>query len=81
MRAPKPPVLMPAAFMLCQTRQRGWLLLTVVMVVLLVAAGVVMLMSQAHLGLRMTRQEHQEIQQKLNRWPPLLKHREYIDAP
>jgi|TARA_B110001452_G_scaffold66625_1_gene53473 hypothetical protein len=51
------------------------------MVISLVAAGVVMLMSQAHLSLRMTRQEHQAIQQTVNKWPPLLQQRVYVDAP
>ena len=60
--------------------QRGWLLLAVVMVVLLIALGVAMLMSQAQLSLRSVRQEHQALQEKLNRWPPVLKNRHYVDA-
>ena len=50
----------------CRCSQQGCLLLTVVMVILLVAAGVVMLMSQAHLSLRITRQEHRAIQQMVS---------------
>jgi|TARA_B110000261_G_scaffold29544_1_gene33453 sensor domain CHASE-containing protein len=60
--------------------QKGWLLLAVVMMVLLVALGVAMLMSQAQLSLRSVRQEHQALQEKLNRWPPVLKKRHYVDA-
>ncbi len=61
-------------------RQKGWLLLSVIMIVLLIALGVVMLMSQAQLSLRSVRQEHQAIQVKINQWPPLLNHRAYVDA-
>jgi|TARA_B110000503_G_scaffold55267_1_gene88707 sensor domain CHASE-containing protein len=60
--------------------QKGWLLLAVVMMVLLIALGVAMLMSQAQLSLRSVRQEHQALQEKLKLWPPVLKHREYVDA-
>jgi len=61
-------------------RQKGWLLLSVIMIVLLIALGVVMLMSQAQLSLRSVRQEHQAIQVKINQLPPLLNNREYVDA-
>jgi hypothetical protein len=46
-------------------------------VVLLVAAGAAMLMSQAQLGLRSARQEHQALQQRIDLWPPMLANREY----
>jgi sensor domain CHASE-containing protein len=62
------------------SRQQGWLLLAVVMIVLLVALGVVMLMSQAQLNLRSVRQEHQAIQEKVSQWPPLLDNRESVGA-
>lgn len=81
MCVPNPSGFVPHLMPCCRYSQQGWLLLTVVMVILLVAAGVVMLMSQAHLSLRMTRQEHQAIQQTVNKWPPLLQHRVYVDAP
>jgi predicted PurR-regulated permease PerM len=61
-------------------RQKGWLLLAVLMIVLLVALGVVMLMSQTQLSLRSVRQEHQAIQEKINQWPRLLNNRESVDA-
>jgi len=61
-------------------RQKGWLLLAVMMIVLLIALGVVMLMSQAQLSLRSVRQEHQAIQVKINQWSPVLNNREYVDA-
>ncbi|MFT5929899.1 MAG: sensor domain CHASE-containing protein [Oceanospirillaceae bacterium] len=61
-------------------RQKGWLLLAVLMIVLLVALGVVMLMSQTQLSLRSVRQEHQAIQEKVNQWPRLLNNRESVDA-
>ena len=63
-----------------KNRQKGWLLLVVVMIVLLVALGAVMLMSQAQLSLRSVRQEHQAIQDKVIEWPPLLDDREAAGA-
>jgi len=70
----------PASGLTKMHRQKGWLLLSVIMIVLLIALGVVMLMSQAQLSLRSVRQEHQAIQAKINQWPPLLNNREYVDA-
>lgn len=58
-------------------KQQGWLLLAVLVVVLLVAAGAAMLMSQAQLGLRSARQEHQALQQRIDLWPPMLANTEY----
>ena len=63
-----------------KNRQKGWLLLAVVMIGLLVALGAVMLMSQAQLSLRSVRQEHQAIQDKVIEWPPLLDDREAAGA-
>ena len=57
-------------------KQAGWLLLAVLVVVLLVAAGAAMLMAQAHLGLRSVQQEHQTLQDDIDKWSPLLTSRE-----
>jgi len=61
-------------------KQKGWLLLAVVVIVLMIALGVSMLMSQARLSLRSVSQEHQALQEKINQWPPLLNNRKYTDA-
>jgi predicted PurR-regulated permease PerM len=61
-----------------RNRQKGWLLLAVMMMVLMIALGVVTLMSQSQLSLRSVRQEHQAMQEKINQWPPLLNKRKYV---
>jgi len=53
-------------------QQKGWLLLVVIMVLMFISVGAVMLMSQAQLGLKSVKQEHQAIQEKINQWPQVL---------
>ena len=64
-----------ASRLTARNRQKGWLLLAVMMMVLMIALGVVTLMSQSQLSLRSVRQEHQAMQEKINQWPPLLNKR------
>ena len=67
-----------ASRLTARNRQKGWLLLAVMMMVLMIALGVVTLMSQSQLSLRSVRQEHQAMQEKINQWLPLLNKRKYV---